>query len=84
MKEYVKNAVPALYPAILFGPNKDRRADARALFDEIKREIGNLSIKERLFCFCTIPLSFWTWLAIRLNISQQPKLMRIQYPGNST
>lgn len=84
MKEYVKNAAPALYPAILFGPNKDRRADARALFDEIKHEIGNLSIKERLFCFSTIPLSFWTWLAMRLNISQQPKLMRIQYPGNST
>jgi hypothetical protein len=81
MKEYVRNAVPALYPAMLFGPNKDRRADARALLREIRQETGGLSMKERLFCLASIPLSFWTWLTAKLNILQQPKLLRIQYPA---
>jgi haloalkane dehalogenase len=79
MKEYVRSAVPAIYPAVLFGPNKDRRADARELLSEIMQEIGQLSLKERLFCWATIPLSLWTWLAERLNILQQPRLLRIEH-----
>jgi hypothetical protein len=81
MKEYVRNAIPAIYPAMLFGPNKDRGADARALLREIRQETGGLSMKEWLFCLATIPLSAWTWLAAKLNISQQPKLLRIQHPA---
>ncbi|MFC1633989.1 B12-binding domain-containing radical SAM protein [Planctomycetota bacterium] len=84
MKEYVKNAVPALYPTMLFGPNRGRRADARRLFHQIEQEMGGLSIKQRLFCLATIPLSYWTWLTTKLNILQQPKLMRIQYPATYT
>ena len=79
MKEYVKQAIPALYPAIYFGPNRERRKDAKILLDEIIDGFGKLSIKEHLFCFATIPLSFWTWFTNKLNILQQPKLMRIEY-----
>lgn len=82
MAEYVRDAVPALFPAIAFGPNKGRRDDARALLNEITQVMGNLSMKERLLCFATIPLSFWTWLTAKLNIYQQPKLMRVQYPAS--
>jgi hypothetical protein len=81
MKEYVRGAVPALYPAMLLGPNRARRVDARLLFDEIRRETGNLSLQERLLCIVAIVLAFWTWLATKLNISQQPKLARIEYPA---
>jgi haloalkane dehalogenase len=81
MKAYVRKAIPALYPATLFGPNKNRRADARALIHEIMQETGKLSIKEGLFCCATIPLSGWTWLTAKLNILQQPKLLRVQYHG---
>ena len=35
MREYVRGALPALYPAMLLGPNRARRVDARLLFDEI-------------------------------------------------
>jgi haloalkane dehalogenase len=80
MKEYVRRAVPAIYPAMLFGPNKDRRADARELLEEITRETGKISMKERIFCLITIPLSFWTWLTAKLNVFQQPKLLRIEHP----
>ena len=81
MKEYVRDAVPALYPAMLFGPNRARRVDARVLLDEIGRDTGGFSMKERLFGFATIALSFWTWLTTKLNISQQPKLVRIECPA---
>ena len=84
MKRYIRDAVPALYPVILFGPNKARRADAKNLLDEIRKESGELSVKERLLGLASIPLSFWTWLTSKLNIYQQPKLLRIQYPATYT
>jgi len=81
MKEYVMTAVPALYPAIIFGPNKDRRADARELLREIRQETGALPLKKRLYCLASIPLAAWTWLTAKLNILQQPKPLRIQHPA---
>ena len=81
MKEYVRSAIPAIYPAMLFGPNKERRAEARTLLRDIKHEMGGLSMKERLFCMSTIALSLWTWFTARLDVSQQPKLLRVQHPA---
>ncbi len=79
MKEYVRSAIPAIYPAMLLGPNKERRADAKKLLHEIIQETGSLSIQERLFGLATIPLAGWTWLTKKLNIAQQPKLLRIEH-----
>jgi len=81
MKEYVRSAIPAIYPPMLFGPNKERRAEARTLLRDIKHEMGGLTMKERLFCMSTIALSLWTWFTARLNVSQQPKLLRVQHPA---
>jgi hypothetical protein len=79
MKKYVQQSIQALYPAIYFGPNRDRRKDAKMLLDKIICEFGELAKKEYLFCLATIPLSFWTWFTNKLNILQQPKLLRIEY-----
>ncbi len=79
MKEYVRSAVPVLYPAILFGPNKERRAEAKEFLKKIALETGRLNMKERIFCLATIPLSFWTWLTAKLNVYQQPKLLRTEH-----
>ena len=81
MKEYVRDAVPALYPAMFFGPNKARRSEAKILLDEVTQDAGDLSTKERLLCLGSIGLTFWTWLTTRLNIRQQPRLVRIRYPA---
>ena len=81
MKKYVQQSIPALYPAIYFGPNRDRRKDAQILLDKITSELEELSKKEYLFCLATIPLSFWTWFTNKLNILQQPKLLRVEYNG---
>jgi hypothetical protein len=82
MRGYVRSAVPGLYPAILFGPNGDRRREAREFLREIEKEIGSLSIKERLSCWATVPLSAWTWVIEKLNLFQQPRLMRIEHRRN--
>jgi hypothetical protein len=79
MRDYVRSSIAALYPAIYFGPNRERRAEARAFLKEIEAELGRLAIQERLFCWATIPLAVWTWLTARLNIFQQPKLLRIEH-----
>ena len=81
MKEYVRSAIPAIYPAMILGPNRARRADAKKLLHEIIQETGEISLKERLFGLATIPLAGWTWLTSRLNILQQPKLLRIEHPA---
>jgi hypothetical protein len=75
----VRSAIAGIYPAILFGPKRERRAEARALLQEIERDMGNLTVQERLFCWATVPFSLWTWFAGYLNFFQQPKLLRTEH-----
>jgi hypothetical protein len=79
MRVYLYNAIPGIYPAIWFGPNYERRAEARKFLAEIVSEFGSLSLKKRLECWATVPLSFWTWLTDSLGIFQQPKLYRSEH-----
>ncbi len=81
MRIYVRRAIPAMYPAILLGPNKERRTEAKELLNEIIQETGSLSITDRLFGIATIPLTAWTWLTKKLHIAQQPKLLRLEHPA---
>jgi len=79
MGRYVRSALPGLYPAILFGPTRECRAAAGQLFREIQKELGPISARERLQCWGTVPLSFWTWLTEKLGLFQQPRLLRIEH-----
>ncbi|HWR73193.1 MAG TPA: hypothetical protein VN604_08485, partial [Nitrospirota bacterium] len=79
MRHYVRSSVAGLYPAMLFGPNRQRRAEARQFLKEIEAELGRLTIQERVFCWATVPLAVWTWLTARLNMFQQPKLLRLEH-----
>jgi hypothetical protein len=79
MRRYVRKALPGIYPVILFGPNCERRAEARKFLKEIEKELGALSVKERLQCWSTVPLSFWTWMTEKLGLFQQPRLLRIEH-----
>lgn len=76
---YVRKAVPGIYPATLFGPNRDRREDARILIKAIEKEFGPFTIGDRMLCWLTIPLSGWTWMAGKLGMFQQPRLLRIEH-----
>jgi haloalkane dehalogenase len=79
MKEYVSSALPGLYPAALLGPNPTQRRRARRLMRRIRAELGPPSLPDRLSGWATLPLAAWTWLALRLDICQQPRLLRIEY-----
>lgn len=79
MRRYVRSALPGIYPAICFGPNRARRAEARQFFREIQEEFGPLSLIERVQCWGTLPLSIWTWVAEKFDLFQQPRLLRIEH-----
>jgi hypothetical protein len=79
MRYYVRSSLPGIYPAIRFGPNRQRRAEARQFFNKIEKELGPLSAKERLQCWGTVPLSFWTWVTEKFGLLQQPRLLRIEH-----
>ena len=82
MRNYVRSALPGLYPAILFGPNAYRRNKAREFLKDLEKELGPVSPKEHLLGWATVPFSAWTWLAERLNAFQQPRLLRIEHGKN--
>jgi len=46
---------------------------------EIEEELGPFSLKERLECRGTAPLSAWTWAAEKLGLFQQPRLLRVAH-----
>jgi hypothetical protein len=82
MKGYVRSALPGLYPAIFFGPNEDRKNEAREFLKNIEQELGPVTPKERLFGWATLPFTAWTWLAERFDVFQQPRLLRIEHRKN--
>lgn len=82
MRKYVVSALPGLYPAAFFGPNRTQRRKARILIRQIRSEFGSPSFYDRLSGWATLPLAVWTWLASRFQIGQQPRLLRIEYPQN--
>ncbi len=79
MRAYVRKAIPGIWPAIVLGPNRRIRAEARSFLRDIESEIGPISIAERISSWLTLPLCLWTWLGTRLRIGQQPKLLRIEH-----
>jgi hypothetical protein len=79
MAGYVRNALPGIYPAVRFGPNRERRAEAARFLREIEEELGRLSLRERLACWGTVPLSGWSWLTGKLGLLQQPRLLRVEH-----
>ena len=79
MRAYVRSAAPAIYPAILFGPNRERRLEAKAFLKEIELETGTFPWKERLLGWAIVPFSLWTGISAGLNLFQQPRLLRLEH-----
>ena len=75
----IRGAMPAIVPAMLFGPNKKTRAEARALMRDVRKELGPLSWTERIQCLGSPIAAVWTMIANRLRIFQQPGLLRIEH-----
>jgi hypothetical protein len=82
MRSFCRSAVAGLYPAILFGPSGEARRRARKLLQDIQRETGPLTLMEKASGAGAVVLSGWTWLTMRMNLLQQPRLLRIEYHPN--
>ena len=82
MRAYIEGALPGLYPAAFFGPNRIQRRKARVLIRQIKSAFDPLPVSSRLSGLATLPLASWTWLASRFKIGQQPGLLRVEYSKN--
>jgi haloalkane dehalogenase len=79
MRFFCRSTVSAILPAILFAPSKRARNRARLLLKQIKRETGTLTAGESLESLGAVLFSGWTWLAQKMNLFQQPKLLRLEY-----
>jgi hypothetical protein len=79
MRSFCRSAVAGLFPGILFGPSREARRRARALLRDIQHETGTLTLAEKLTGAGAVLLSGWTWLMLRLNLMQQPRLLRLEY-----
>ena len=79
MRAFCRSAIAGLFPAILFGPNKEARRKARELLRDIERETGILTLGEKVRGAGALLLSGWTWFTLRLNLFQQPGLLRLEY-----
>jgi hypothetical protein len=76
---YIRKSMPGIYPAMLFGPNRNRREAARGLLSAVEREFGPFTISDKILCWSTVPLSAWTFIAGKLGMFQQPRLFRIKH-----
>jgi haloalkane dehalogenase len=80
MRSFCRSAVSGLLPAILFAPSKEARRRARILLRDIQAETGALTLSEKAKCCGAVLLAGWTWITLKMNLFQQPKLLRIEYP----
>jgi haloalkane dehalogenase len=79
LRAFCRSVVPGIFPALLFGPSKESRRRARELLRDIERETGALTLGEKVKGAGVILLSGWTWFTLRMNLFQQPKLLRLEY-----
>lgn len=75
-RRYLVESLPALYPAIFFGPTRRSRRAALDLLHRIHRHVAPTSLFELAGGLLLLVLSAWTALAMRLNLFQQPRLHR--------
>jgi len=79
MRSFCRGAIAGLFPALLFGPSREARRRARELLRDIERETGALTLEEKLKGAGAVLLSGWTWFTLRMNLFQQPRLLRLEY-----
>jgi hypothetical protein len=79
MRSFCRRAVSALLPAILFAPSKEARKKARELLRDIEQETGALTLAEKANGLGAVLLAGWTWFTLKMNLFQQPKLLRLEY-----
>jgi radical SAM superfamily enzyme YgiQ (UPF0313 family) len=81
----LRSAYPVFLAGRLLGPNATVRRWIRDLQLRIHAELGCPTPAERFKSVLAVGAALWTWLTLKLNLFQHPKLVRTTYrlPGNS-
>lgn len=75
----ILDSLPAFLPAILMGPSQVARERAERLFQTIKRELGPLSLEQKLKTWLAVPFALWTDLKLKVHWFQHPRMIRTEY-----
>jgi len=75
----LRNAYPVFLAGKLFGPNPAVRAKIARLEEDVYAAIGTPTLKERALSVAALGAAAWTSLMLRLDIRQDPKLVKHVY-----
>lgn len=78
-RQDILRSLPAIIPAVLFGPTQKTRADAWRLFQRVREQVGKLPVAIKLQCFGSPVLAGFTWLMAKVKFFQQPGLLRVEH-----
>ena len=72
-------AYPVFLPGRWLGPNAAVRKWIRGLEQRIHAEFGRPTLAQRCKSFLAVGAALWTWLTLKLDLFQHPKLQRTAY-----
>lgn len=75
----LRKSYPAFLPGRLLGPNAAIRKWIGDLERRVQREFGRASIVQRLMSALVVGAALWTWLTLKLDVFQHPRLQRTVY-----
>ncbi|MBI5883147.1 MAG: hypothetical protein HZB91_08590 [Elusimicrobia bacterium] len=75
----IRKSYPIFLPGRIFGPNPRVRAWIADLEKQAYEELGSPTLAEKLTAAASVAMAAWTGAALKLNISQHPKLTRTPY-----
>jgi haloalkane dehalogenase len=75
----LRKSYPIFLAGELFGPNSLARRRVAALRRRVHSELGRPSVYEDIAAWAAVGLALWTWLKLRLNLFQHPRLERHAY-----
>lgn len=75
----VRAGYPALLAGKLFGPSPAARQWLQGFERQIHAELGRPTWKERFLSVVTLGAALWTWVTLRIDFFQHPRLIRTAY-----
>jgi len=75
----VRSARPAFLVGELFNPSPETRQWMTELKEQVHRELGPPSFKERILSLAAVVAAGWTWLTLKFDFLQHPRLTRNTY-----
>jgi radical SAM superfamily enzyme YgiQ (UPF0313 family) len=75
----LRKSYPAYLPGRLLGPNAAIRKWIGELEQRVQQEFGPATIAQRLMSLIAVGAALWTWLTLKIDFFQHPRLLRTAY-----